>query len=163
MHSTDEMLGARHVGLRLYGKIVLKSSSGRFWGRGNYANFGSSGISMEDPVRVENDGPPVSFKFIEKDSGEVTEVMSARGKKMVDVALDNDVNIEAACGGELACSTCHVVLDQALYDQLPLKKEEEDDMLDLAAGLTKTSRLSCQLEICDAMEGAEVLIPGDWD
>ena len=89
------------------------------------------------------------------------DVMSARGKKMVDVALDNDVNIEAACGGELACSTCHVVLDEALYDKLPEKSEEEDDMLDLAMGLTKTSRLSCQLEISDIMEGAEVVIPGD--
>ena len=116
---------------------------------------------LEDTVSGSDDGPAVSFKFIEKETGDVIDVMSARGKKMVDVALDNDVNIEAACGGELACSTCHVVLDEALYDKLPEKSEEEDDMLDLAMGLTKTSRLSCQLEISDIMEGAEVVIPGD--
>lgn len=145
-------------------RAVKRSLVGlRFGGGVQCASYRSSSMKMEDTVTVVDDGPPVSFKFIEKDSGEVIEVMSAQGKKMVDVALDNDVNIEAACGGELACSTCHVVLDQALYDQLPEKKEEEDDMLDLAAGLTKTSRLSCQLEICVAMEGAEVLIPGDWD
>ena len=75
--------------------------------------------------------------------------------------LDNDVEIEAACGGELACSTCHVVLDKDLYDKLPAKLEEENDMLDLAMGLTSTSRLSCQLEVTDLFEGAEVIIPED--
>ena len=64
-------------------------------------------------------------------------------------------------GGELACSTCHVVLDKELYDKLPAKLEEEDDMLDLAMGLTPTSRLSCQLEVTDLFEGAEVVIPED--
>ena len=69
------------------------------------------------------------------------------------------MEIEAACGGELACSTCHVVLDKELYDKLPAKLEEEDDMLDLAMGLTPTSRLSCQLEVSSIFEGAEIVIP----
>ena len=60
------------------------------------------------------------------------------GKKVLDVALEYDVDIEGACGGELACSTCHVVLSQALFEKLPKKTEEEEDMLDLAWGLTET-------------------------
>jgi ferredoxin len=123
------------------------------------ASFSTSKAAFNESAESVDDGPPVSFKFIEQSSGEVIEVTSARGKKMVDVALDNDVDIEAACGGELACSTCHVVLDKKLYDVLPGKLEEEDDMLDLAMGLTTTSRLSCQLLICDDMEGAEIVIP----
>ena len=116
------------------------------------------GISMCSRLCV---GSTVSFTFLEAESGEHVQVTSSPGKKLVDVALDNDVEIEAACGGELACSTCHVVLDKELYDRLPAKLEEEDDMLDLAMGLTSTSRLSCQLEVTDLFEGAEVVVPED--
>ena len=143
-------------GLR-HDKIRPKPMQSRFKGR----NYSVSKSSMEGTVSDIDDGPLVRFKFIEKESDDTIEVFSSRGKKMVDVALENDVNIEAACGGELACSTCHVVLEQALYDKLPPKKEEEEDMLDLAVGLTKTSRLSCQIDVTEILEGAEVLIPGD--
>ena len=57
---------------------------------------------------------------------------------MLDTAVQHDVDIEGACGGELACSTCHVIVPKDVYDRLPKKKEEEDDMLDLAWGLTPT-------------------------
>ena len=138
--------------------------------RCNFAN-NMARVSRKPPLMAQNrgirisgvvsDGSPVSFTFFEAESGERIDVTSACGKKLVDVALDNDVEIEAACGGELACSTCHVVLDKELYDKLPAKLEEEDDMLDLAMGLTPTSRLSCQLEVTDFFEGAEVVIPED--
>jgi ferredoxin len=80
----------------------------------------------------------VSFKFYEKYMDKMIEVSADEGKKVLDVALDYDVDIEGACGGELACSTCHVVLSQELYDKLPAKTEEEEDMLDLAMGVTDT-------------------------
>ena len=60
------------------------------------------------------------------------------GKTVLDVALENKVDIEAACGGEMACSTCHVILPQKYYDMIPVSCEEEQDMLDLALGLTDT-------------------------
>jgi ferredoxin, 2Fe-2S len=60
------------------------------------------------------------------------------GEKVLDVALRHNIDIEGACGGEMACSTCHVILDQELYDKLPKKTEEEQDMLDLAWGLQPT-------------------------
>lgn len=109
-------------------------------------------------------GPPVSITFVEgnlEDGNRIT-VLAPTGKKLVDVALDCDVDIEAACGGELACSTCHCVFtDDALFASLPKKKEEEEDMLDLASGLQRTSRLSCQLEVNSKYEGAVILVPGE--
>jgi ferredoxin len=82
--------------------------------------------------------PTVSFSFREECLDKIIHVKGQIGKTVMDIALENDVDIEAACGGEMACSTCHCVLTQDIYDKLPEKKEEEDDMLDLAWGLTDT-------------------------
>ncbi|RYH16592.1 2Fe-2S iron-sulfur cluster binding domain-containing protein [archaeon] len=68
----------------------------------------------------------------------MVEVQGELGKTVLDVAIANNVDIEGACGGELACSTCHVIVPRDIYDKLPAKKEEEEDMLDLAMGLTPT-------------------------
>lgn len=77
--------------------------------------------------------------FVEMKSGDKIVVDSAKiGKSVLDIALEHDIDIEGACGGEMACSTCHVILDEALYRKLPAKREEEQDMLDLAWGLTDT-------------------------
>lgn len=83
-------------------------------------------------------GSTVKFYFLEESSGNKVEVNGTIGKTLLDIALENDIDIEGACGGELACSTCHVVVEQDLYDKLPAKKVEEDDMLDLAWGITDT-------------------------
>lgn len=81
----------------------------------------------------------VKFRFIEEGSdNNIVEVDAPLGKKILDVALEHNVDIEGACGGVLACSTCHVIVDKQLYDRLPPKKVEEEDMLDLAWGLTET-------------------------
>jgi len=60
------------------------------------------------------------------------------GKHLLDVAHDNNIELEGACGGELACSTCHLVFEQEVYDTLPPMSDEEEDMLDLAFELTET-------------------------
>jgi len=101
----------------------------------------------------------VTLYFYEGSTGDRIKVAAPIGKSVLDVALDNNVDIEGACGGELACSTCHVVLTKDLYDKLPGKKEEEEDMLDLAQGLTDTSRLCCQIKVSDLLEGQELKIP----
>lgn len=80
----------------------------------------------------------VTFAFVESKSGNKVVVEGEIGKSVLDVAVAYDVDIEGACGGELACSTCHVIVDKKLFDVLPPKKEEEDDMLDLAWGLKAT-------------------------
>lgn len=91
--------------------------------------------------------------------GEAITVTAPEGKTLLEVAHDNDIELEGACGGELACSTCHVVFTPELYARLPAKKEEEEDMLDLAWGLTETSRLGCQIKVTPLLENAVITIP----
>jgi ferredoxin len=83
------------------------------------------------------------------------------GKSLLDVAHDNNIELEGACGGELACATCHLIFSEEMYDTLSEKEPEEDDMLDLAFELTDTSRLGCQICVRKDMEGMIVRIPDD--
>ena len=93
----------------------------------------------------------VSFTFVSA-NGEDKEIVTGHvGDSLLDVAHDNDIEIEGACGGEMACSTCHVILEKRIYDKLAKPVDEEEDMLDLAIGLTPTSRLGCQVKLTDDM------------
>ena len=98
--------------------------------------------------------------FIERD-GTRREVEAPVGLSVLEIAHRNGIDLEGACEGSLACSTCHVVVDQEDYERLPEAKEEEEDMLDLAFGLTPTSRLGCQLIITEAMDGLTVSLPAE--
>ena len=98
--------------------------------------------------------------FVDRDGNE--NVVDAKtGLSLMEVAIDNDVDIEAACEGSLACATCHLVLDADWYEKLGAPDEDEEDMLDLAFGLTKTSRLSCQIRVTDELDGLRVSLPED--
>lgn len=88
-------------------------------------------------------------------------VYAHEGDSLLDVAHDNDIEIEGACGGEMACSTCHVILEKRIFEKLPKAKEEEEDMLDLALGLTETSRLGCQVRVTKDMDGMVVRLPAE--
>ena len=103
----------------------------------------------------------VQIIFYEGHDGDAIEVDAPLGKKVLDVAIDHDIDIEGACGGELACSTCHIILEEDLYKELGKPGEEEEDMLDLAWGLTDTSRLCCQIEVTKALDGAKLIIPDE--
>jgi len=96
-------------------------------------------------------------------AGEDIPVTAEEGKSLLEVAHENDIELEGACGGELACSTCHVVFSPELFAKLPEKKEEEDDMLDLAWGLTDTSRLGCQIKVSPLLENAVITIPEEMN
>jgi len=98
----------------------------------------SSSSSLSSSINDKKE--TIKFYFIEAKDGCKIAVNGVIGKTVLDVALDHDIDIEGACGGELACSTCHCILSKELYDRLPSKKEEEEDMLDLAYGLKPTSR-----------------------
>lgn len=98
--------------------------------------------------------------FIERD-GTSKEVEAPIGLSVLEIAHRNNVDIEGACEGSLACSTCHVVVDDDWYAKLPEATEDEEDMLDLAFGLTRTSRLGCQLVITEELDGLTVALPGE--
>jgi ferredoxin len=86
----------------------------------------------------------VKMTFVEEANQNEVAVEAKEGKSVLDIAIENNIDIEGACGGELACSTCHVILSQELFDKLPPKTEEEEDMLDLAWGLTDTYVVLCR-------------------
>merc|ERR1712032_894137 len=67
--------------------------------------------------------------------------------------------LAGACECSIACSTCHVILEDEVYDRLEEPEEEEDDMLDLAFGLTPTSRLGCQIIVTEDMDNITVDLP----
>ncbi len=103
--------------------------------------------------------------FIEK-NGQPREVDAPNGLSVMEVSHKHGIDIEGACGGCLACATCHVVVHPDWYDKLPEKQEAEEDMLDLAFDLKKTSRLCCQLLMNDELDGLVVALPGakaPWD
>ena len=96
--------------------------------------------------------------FIERD-GTHREVDAPNGLSVLEIAHKHDVDIEGACEGSLACSTCHVVVDAAWYAKLAKATEDEEDMLDLAFGLTETSRLGCQIVMSETLDGLVVKLP----
>ena len=86
-------------------------------------------------------------------------VEAAAGTSILDIAHANDIDIEGACEGSMACSTCHVIVDPAWWNHLPPADMDEEDMLDLAVGLTATSRLGCQLRLTRELDGLVVSLP----
>jgi 2Fe-2S ferredoxin len=96
--------------------------------------------------------------FVQKD-GTRKEVDAPVGLSVLEIAHRNKVDLEGACEGSLACSTCHVIVDSEWYDLLPDASEDEEDMLDLAFGLTHTSRLGCQIIITEELDGLTVQLP----
>jgi ferredoxin, 2Fe-2S len=96
--------------------------------------------------------------FIEK-NGQPREVDAPLGLSVLEIAHKHGVDIEGACEGSLACSTCHVVVDGAWFGKLAKPTEDEEDMLDLAFDLQETSRLGCQLIMTDALDGLVVKLP----
>jgi 2Fe-2S ferredoxin len=96
--------------------------------------------------------------FIERD-GTRREVEAPLGLSVLEIAHRHDIDIEGACEGSLACSTCHVIVDASWFEKLEQPTEDEEDMLDLAFDLQETSRLGCQLIMSDELDGLVVKLP----
>src|ERR1700751_1015569 len=96
--------------------------------------------------------------FIERD-GTRGEVDAPVGMWVSEITRHHDIDIEGACEGSLACSTCHVIVDPQWYELLNEASEDEEDMLDLAFNLTVTSRLGCQIVISEELDGLTVELP----
>ena len=98
--------------------------------------------------------------FIEPD-GTRKDVDAPLGLSILEIAHRNDIDIEGACEGSLACSTCHVIVDPNWFSRLEEPSEDEEDMPDLAFGLTPTSRLGCQIIITEDLDGLTVTVPAE--
>jgi 2Fe-2S ferredoxin len=96
--------------------------------------------------------------FVERDGNRKT-VDAPLGLSVLEIAHKHGVDIEGACEGSLACSTCHVIVDAGWFERLAAPTEDEEDMLDLAFDLQETSRLGCQLIMTDALDGLVVKLP----
>ncbi|WP_372854844.1 2Fe-2S iron-sulfur cluster-binding protein [Sphingomonas sp.] len=99
-------------------------------------------------------------RFVRID-GSISDVEAKAGDRLLEVAQADGQPLEGTCEGQMACSTCHVILDAADFDRLARPSEDEEDMLDLAAGATRTSRLSCQIWLDETLDGLTVRIPGE--
>ncbi|KAI6841457.1 Adrenodoxin [Hortaea werneckii] len=97
--------------------------------------------------------------YIDKDQQEHTFEV-ADGDNLLDIAQANDIEMEGACGGSCACSTCHVIVQsEEMFDKMEEPSDDENDMLDLAFGLTETSRLGCQVLMNKELDGLVVKLP----
>jgi 2Fe-2S ferredoxin len=98
--------------------------------------------------------------FVKPDGSEHV-IFVENGATVMEAGRDANLGIEGTCGGSLSCATCHVIVDKSWFAKTGAPSEDEVDMLDLAFGLTETSRLGCQIEMSDALDGLKVAIPDD--
>lgn len=96
--------------------------------------------------------------FLGKD-GARKEVSTSSKTTLLHLAQANDIEMEGACEGSMACSTCHVIVGDDWYGKLPEPTEAEADMLDLTYGVSRTSRLACQVVVTEALDGLTVRLP----
>ncbi len=98
----------------------------------------------------------VNFRL---EDGTIKTVSAPIGLSVLEVAHQNEIPLEGACEGSLACSTCHVIVGDEFFDKLPKATEDEEDMLDLAFGLKQTSRLGCQIILNKDLDGIIFEVP----
>jgi ferredoxin len=102
----------------------------------------------------------VKVTFITQ-GGERVTTEGKPGDRLLELGQAAGMALEGTCEGQMACSTCHVIVARKWFERLPRASEDEEDMLDLAAGVRPTSRLSCQIVLGDEIDGIEVAIPGE--
>lgn len=102
----------------------------------------------------------MKIKFVTA-TDEVVTAEAEPGDNLLRVAQAAGLPLEGTCEGQMACSTCHVIVEPHWFDLLHEASEEEEDMLDLAAGVARTSRLSCQIDLTPELDGLKVRIPAE--
>lgn len=101
----------------------------------------------------------IRLRFVSADGASVREAEGLPGQRLLDIAQDEGQPLEGTCEGQMACSTCHVIVAAEDFAKLPDPCEEEEDILDLAAGITRHSRLACQIWLEEGMESLTVRMP----
>lgn len=103
----------------------------------------------------------ITVTFISHDGETETVAKAQNGDNLLKVAQAAGLPLEGTCEGQMACSTCHVIVDKDWFDKLPRATDDEEDMLDLASGARRTSRLSCQIDLSAELDGLVVHIPAE--
>ncbi|CAI6308012.1 unnamed protein product [Periconia digitata] len=122
-------------------------------------SFSTTPIARHGHLDPPKPGEELKITFVTKD-GESSTFEVAEGDNLLDIAQANEIEMEGACGGSCACSTCHVIVkDDNMFDKMEEPTDDENDMLDLAFGLTETSRLGCQVKMSKELDGLVVELP----
>ncbi|KAF2140118.1 uncharacterized protein K452DRAFT_273656 [Aplosporella prunicola CBS 121167] len=122
-------------------------------------HFSATPTASHGHITPPKPGEERSVTFIDKE-GDSHTFQVADGDNLLDIAQANDLEMEGACGGSCACSTCHVIVEDAdMFDRMTEPDDDENDMLDLAFGLTETSRLGCQIKMSKELDGLVVRLP----
>ena len=100
--------------------------------------------------------PTVIFVTLD---GKEHEIEAEEGATLMEIGRDANLGIEGTCGGSISCCTCHVIIDKEWFPVVGGPNPDEEDMLDLAMGLKPTSRLSCQIEITNELDGLRMTVP----
>ena len=101
----------------------------------------------------------IRVRFVADDGETSHEVLANEGDRLLEVAQNDGQPLEGTCEGQMSCSTCHIIVAADDFDRLPRASDEEEDMLDLAVGATRTSRLACQILLTTALDGLTVRMP----
>ncbi|XP_073493842.1 adrenodoxin-like [Phyllobates terribilis] len=149
---------------RLHGPICCKSytTTQQALSKNYTRSFTTSAKCQDAKSNPGSSEENLKVHFVNRD-GETLTATAKEGESLLEVVIRHNLSIDGfgACEGTLACSTCHLIFDQKAFDQLTAITDEEMDMLDLAFGLTKTSRLGCQICMTKSIDGITVRVPKD--
>lgn len=135
-------------------RVYVRSTSVRWLGGHHHGD----GDGDDDVLPSSTTAERINITFIQPDGSK--RIVDAKiGESILRVAHRHEIDLEGACEGVCACSTCHLILPLNVFDALPEPSEEEEDMLDMAFGLTETSRLGCQITVTKELEGVEFEMP----
>ncbi|KAG9478053.1 hypothetical protein GDO78_013182 [Eleutherodactylus coqui] len=146
---------------RLHGAMCPKSNAAtQVLTRSYMRSFTTSAKCQDAKSNIGSSEENLTVNFINR-NGETLKATAKEGESLLEVVIRHHLNIDGfgACEGTLACSTCHLIFDQKAYDKLSSVTDEEMDMLDLAFGLSDTSRLGCQICMTKAIDGITVRVP----
>ncbi|KAI0057114.1 ferredoxin [Artomyces pyxidatus] len=122
-------------------------------------HFHSSTVQQHGDITRPEPGTGIKLHFKDSKGQLIKTVEANEGDDILSIAHEHDIDLEGACEGSVACSTCHVILSPEHYDLLPEPEDDENDMLDMAFALTDTSRLGCQVKLTKELDGMTATLP----
>ncbi|TFY63745.1 hypothetical protein EVG20_g6188 [Dentipellis fragilis] len=122
-------------------------------------SFHSCAALLHESITRPEAGSGIKIHFNDAKGQLLKTVEANEGDDILSIAHEHDIDLEGACEGSVACSTCHVIISPEHYDLLPEPEDDENDMLDMAFGLTDTSRLGCQVKLTKELDGMTATLP----